>query len=797
MKPTRITTHSATLIDHIYTNKKELTSTSGILITDLADHFGIFSIIENKKIQKNEEATKTFRSLSPENILKFNELLQDTDFTLINETMDPEIAYQLFIELYLIAFDKAFPLKTIKILRKYSKRSSWMTSDLLKMSIERQKLFRRKLRTPSDENIHNYKNFTKTHNKLLKNARKSYFMNQLEESKFDIKKTWSILRIATNTMKAKPSLPDFFTINNTKMYNKQEIANKFNHYFATIGSEMSKNVPATDIPYTQYLKQPHKKSIYFSPITYHDILDIVAKLKNKTSQGHDGISTKLVKSSITHIATPLTHIFNQSLCTGKVPDSLKIAKVIPIFKSGDSHSFNNYRPISILPAFSKILEKMVATKLVNFLESENLLYEHQYGFRPGHNTIQPIVQLLNHITNANDKATKDLTLSVFVDLSKAFDTLDHNILLQKLSNLGVRGIANQWFKSYLSNRRQFLEFKTFKSGEEILNCSVPQGSILGPILFLIYVNDICNCTDLALLSYADDTTITYSHHDLPSLYNKINEELKKLDTWFSANRLCLNVKKTKYILFRPGNIRIENPNLKIEINHEPIDRISHTGDETSFKFLGLHIDETLSWKYHAQKLCAKISRSNYIINKSKNVISSAGLHTLYSTLVQSHINYGSIIWGKCSSSNKVHKLQKRAIRIIHNKPYNSHTEPLFKKSGILKLDDQVNVNTLLFMHQLKHDKLPKSFKNMDYFHKAPVEGRAITRQNKLAHCYRYRTTFTAKLPFHCFPRTWNELESEKQNIPTINAFKRALKKIILDSYSKFVKCYHTGCPQCS
>ncbi len=186
-----------------------------------------------------------------------------------------------------------------------------------------------------------------------------------------------------------------------------------------------------------------------------------------------------------------------------MPQDMKLAKVIPIFKSGDQHSFNNYRPISILPAFSKILEKTLAYKLINYLESENLIYKHQYGFRPNHSTIHPIIHLLNSIAIENDKPSKNLTLSVFIDLSKAFDTINHDILLKKLDNLGFRGVANSWFRSYLSNRKQYMEFGSVKSSFESLTCAVPQGSILGPILFLVYVNDICNCTTLDILSFAD------------------------------------------------------------------------------------------------------------------------------------------------------------------------------------------------------------------------------------------------------------------------------------------------------
>ena len=203
---------------------------------------------------------------------------------------------------------------------------------------------------------------------------------------------------------------------------------------------------------------------------------------------------------------------------------MKIARVMPIFKSGDKHKFGNYRPTSILPAFSKILENVIATKLIKYRAFNKLFYEDQYGFRPKHNTTHPIIHLLNQIAISNDKDTKDLTLSVFIDLSKAFDTINPEILLHKLENLGVRGIANSWFRSYLTGRKQFMNLYDVKSTMEDMQCGVPQGSILGPILFLIYVNDIRNATTLNVLIFADDTTIITSSPNIKELYAKMNFE---------------------------------------------------------------------------------------------------------------------------------------------------------------------------------------------------------------------------------------------------------------------------------
>ncbi len=261
-----------------------------------------------------------------------------------------------------------------------------------------------------------------------------------------MKQTWKILTTAMNKASIKPSLPEHFDVNDDKISDKQEIVDKFNTFFASIGSDISHGVPLTAKPYTDYLPHAHHRSMFLDPITPQDTIDITSKLKNKTSRGHDNISSKLAKQTINQIVVPLTHIINQSMTTGVVPEDMKIARVIPIFKSGNQNMFNNYRPISILPAFSKILEKTIATKLMKFLESQNLIYEHQYGFRPKHSTIHPIIHLLNQIVTENDKTTKNLTLSVFIDLSKAFDTISHEILLKVTSR-----IENNLWKSTILN----------------------------------------------------------------------------------------------------------------------------------------------------------------------------------------------------------------------------------------------------------------------------------------------------------------------------------------------------------
>jgi len=587
------------------------------------------------------------------------------------------------------------------------------------------------------------------------------------------------------------------------------VAEHFNEFFLNIPTNIVSSInPSPSSPTACIPNNLNSFSLTNIPVTPDEILEAVESLNNKKTSDLNGISSNLLKKIAPNIVVPLHHIFMLSFKTGVVPSQLNIAKVVPIFKSGDRNVSDNYRPISLLNSFSKILEKIVSKRLTTFFNSHNLFSNSQFGFRAAHSTSHPMLHLLDKVSEALNKNM--YTIAIFCDLKKAFDTCNHDILLSKLERYGVRGTELTWFSSYLKNRQQYVEIGGERSQLGEVKMGVPQGSILGPLLFLIYINDLPDSSKLVSLLFADDTTLLYSHDDLQTLTQIINTEFQKICNFFRSNGLVLHPSKTNFILFTTKRVdqKIEifcnNNNLDQNCPTliSPIEQVTVESKMPAIKYLGVYFDPNLNFKFHLSSLSNKLSRALYALRLAKNFLSSNSLIMLYFALFHCHLNYANLIWSTADSSsiNKIFKMQKNAIRIIHGANYNAHTEPIFKKLEILPLPDLITFAQLQFMHRYVNNMLPSSFSGKwEYAGNRNIGiNNMQLRHNKDLIVPFARIALTAKMPHSNLPKIWNlfrenELKTEKS--PT--RFDTELKKFFLNDLATNIRCDRLYCPACS
>ena len=479
---------------------------------------------------------------------------------------------------------------------------------------------------------------------------RKYYSNLLYEHKSDLKKSWNILKKVLNKHGTK-SVNCKFKYRDKIIDDKELIAEKFNDFFINIGPTLANNIPKNKNTPLMYLKNKITDSLFLAPVTENEVIKIIANLKNSAA-GWDDFRADVVKQIKECIIIPLTHVCNASVMSGVFPNELKLANVVPIFKSGDNAIFSNYRPVSVLPVFSKIIERIMYNRLLAFLNKHDVLYDFQFGFREKYSTYMALITLVEKISTALDKGQK--VIGVFLDFSKAFDTVNHSILLKKLEHYGVRGVALKWFENYLSSRKQYVSFNSAKSTAATITCGVPQGSILGPLLFLIYINDMSHVAKNSfMLLFADDSNLFFTGKDMNDLVCKVNAELQSIMTWLQVNRLSLNIKKTHYIVFC-GKKNFDG-NLDIKINNTMIDRVFST------KFLGVQIDQHLNWKCHIDYIAKKLSKCVGILSRARCYLPKECLINLYYTFAYPYFTYCIHVWGNTYSTylDKLIKMQKK------------------------------------------------------------------------------------------------------------------------------------------
>lgn len=752
---TRDTKNSSTLIDHVITNS----------VKDIKIKF-IDSPLSDHKIQVINVSIKSNQPNSRHehiSINKFNiEQLKNELFILDQR----KFVFQN-VNAYYDTIINIFKKCSYTVLIKQKRNSKpWFNEELTRLIKKRDIYYRKKKKYQHNKDFANIYNF---YNKLVKKnirlAKQYYYKEQFENT--DQKKIWENLNLllTAKTKSYKPNI-DYLEINNNKIESEKMICEEMNNHFINVGPKLSNQIPFTKKPE----EERNPKSFYLdeNEITNEDIEEIIDNLNPRKACGFDNITIKVIKTVKIELLPILKHLVKLSFQTSTFPQQMKLAKVSPIFKNNKTNDPNNYRPISVLPTFSKILEKIMNNKLVNFLEKQKLFSNNQYGFRKSRDTEAAAIDLITDIRSNLDQNKKCAILSL--DLCKAFDTVNHDILIGKLFDIGIRGKINCWFESYLKERKQFVKIGNSRSSSKIITCGVPQGSILGPVLFLIYINSMPKLKLKGTIKlFADDTTIVYFADSITEIRCNITYDLEILYNWLQSHKLTLNLNKSSYMF-----INKQQTNEKfncITLNNRTIVYTK------TIKFLGLHIDENLNWRKHIEYLRKYISPLIGILFKIRNCIPLKFLKNIYFSLVHSKIQYLISIWG--STNNIILKplniLQNKIIKCIHRLPYLEPTINLYKPLGYFDINNLYKLKTCIFIHSLilreKNSNIQINMVNDLHTYN--------TRQIKLLQTIPIKSNFGMRSLMYIGIKIYNKLPTNIKEIKKISLFKIHLKRHFL------------------